>query len=148
MIAEALRDAVADDSVAAIVLRVDSPGGSVNGSETIWREVVRAREAGKPVVVSMGSVAGSGGYYVAMSADAIIANPGTVTGSIGVLTGKFITKGLKEKLGVGSTACAPTPMPTHGRVTNRSPTSSAILSRPRSTCITKTSCSGSPTGAI
>jgi len=101
VIADALRDAVADDSVAAIVLRVDSPGGSVNGSETIWREVVRAREAGKPVVVSMGAVAGSGGYYVAMSADAIIANPGTVTGSIGVLTGKFITRGLKEKLGVG-----------------------------------------------
>lgn len=102
VIAEALRDAVADDSVAAIVLRVDSPGGSVNGSETIWREVVRAREAGKPVVVSMGAVAGSGGYYVAMAADAIIANPGTITGSIGVITGKFITRGLKEKLGVAS----------------------------------------------
>lgn len=102
VIAEALRDAVADDSVAAIVLRVDSPGGSVNGSETIWREVIRAREAGKPVVASMGAVAGSGGYYVAMGADAIIANPGTITGSIGVLTGKFITRGLKEKLGVAS----------------------------------------------
>ncbi|MBB4853065.1 protease-4 [Mycobacteroides chelonae] len=102
VIAQALRDAVADDSVAAIVLRVDSPGGSVNGSETIWREVVRAREAGKPVVVSMGAVAGSGGYYVAMAADTIIANPGTITGSIGVITGKFITRGLKEKLGVAS----------------------------------------------
>ncbi|WP_078288375.1 signal peptide peptidase SppA [Mycobacterium sp. D16R24] len=102
VIAEALRDAVADDSVAAIVLRVDSPGGSVNGSETIWREVIRAREAGKPVVASMGAVAGSGGYYVAMGADAIIANPGTITGSIGVITGKFITRGLKEKLGVAS----------------------------------------------
>ncbi len=102
VIAEALRDAVADDSVAAIVLRVDSPGGSVNGSETIWREVIRAREAGKPVVASMGAVAGSGGYYVAMGADAILANPGTITGSIGVITGKFITRGLKEKLGVAS----------------------------------------------
>ncbi|MGL5445624.1 MAG: signal peptide peptidase SppA, partial [[Mycobacterium] stephanolepidis] len=102
VIAEALRDAVADDSVAAIVLRVDSPGGSVNGSETIWREVMRAREAGKPVVASMGAVAGSGGYYVAMGADAILANPGTITGSIGVITGKFITRGLKEKLGVAS----------------------------------------------
>ncbi|OBF26172.1 signal peptide peptidase SppA [Mycobacterium sp. ACS4331] len=100
-IAAALREAVADDRIAAIVLRVDSPGGSVSGSETIWREVVRAREAGKPVVASMGSVAASGGYYVSMAADEIVANPGTITGSIGVITGKLIARDLKDRLGVG-----------------------------------------------
>ena len=76
--------------MSAIVLRVDSPGGSVTASETIWREVTRARERGKPVVASMGSMAASGGYYVAMSADAIVANPATITGSIGVFTGKLV----------------------------------------------------------
>lgn len=100
-VAAALREAVADESVAAIVLRVDSPGGSVSGSETIWREVVRAREAGKPVVASMGSIAASGGYYVSMAADEIVANPGTITGSIGVITGKFVSRDLKTRLGVG-----------------------------------------------
>ena len=101
-IAAALRQAVSDDDIAAIVLRVDSPGGAVSASETIWREVVRARERGKPIVASMGSVAASGGYYVSMAADAIVANPGTITGSIGVVTGKFIAKDLKDRLGVGS----------------------------------------------
>lgn len=101
-IAAALREAAADDSVSAIVLRVDSPGGSVTASETIWREVKRARERGKPVVASMGAVAASGGYYVAMAADAIVANPGTITGSIGVITGKLIVRELKGRLGVGS----------------------------------------------
>lgn len=101
-IAAALREATADDEVAAIVLRVDSPGGSVTGSETIWREVVRAREAGKIVVASMGSVAASGGYYVSMAADEIVANAGTITGSIGVVTGKLISRELKDKLGIGS----------------------------------------------
>jgi protease IV len=101
-IAAALREAAADDDVVAIVLRVDSPGGSVTGSETIWREVVRARKAGTPVVASMGGVAASGGYYVSMSADAIVANPGTITGSIGVLTGKLVARDLKDRLGVGS----------------------------------------------
>ncbi|OIN79704.1 signal peptide peptidase SppA [Mycobacterium malmoense] len=101
-IAAALREAAADDSVSAIVLRVDSPGGSVTASETIWREVKRARERGKPVVASMGAVAASGGYYVAVSADAIVANPGTITGSIGVITGKLIVRELKGRLGVGS----------------------------------------------
>lgn len=84
------------------MLRVDSPGGSVTGSETIWREVVRAREAGKIVVASMGSVAASGGYYVSMAADEIVANAGTITGSIGVVTGKLISRELKDKLGIGS----------------------------------------------
>jgi protease-4 len=105
-IAAALREAAADDSVSAIVLRVDSPGGSVSGSETIWREVNRVRfpnnGAGKPVVASMGAVAASGGYYVSMSADAIVANAGTITGSIGVVTGKLVARELKDRLGVGS----------------------------------------------
>lgn len=101
-IAAALREAAASDDVAAIVLRVDSPGGLVTGSETVWREVNRARDGGKPVVASMGAVAASGGYYVAMGADAIVANPGTITGSIGVVTGKLIARELKDRLGVGS----------------------------------------------
>jgi protease IV len=101
-IAAALREAAADEGVSAIVLRVESPGGSVTGSETIWREVVRAREHGKPVVASMGAVAASGGYYVSMAADEIVANAGTITGSIGVVTGKLVSRELKDKLGVGS----------------------------------------------
>jgi protease IV len=101
-IAAALREVAADDSISAILLRVDSPGGSVTASETIWREVKRARERGKPVVVSMGAVAASGGYYVSMCADAIVANPGTITGSIGVITGKLVVRDLKERLGVAS----------------------------------------------
>lgn len=101
-IAAALREAAANDDVSAVVLRVDSPGGSVTGSETIWREVVRLREAGKPIVASMGAVAASGGYYVSMAADAIVANPGTLTGSIGVVTGKLVARELKERLGIGS----------------------------------------------
>ncbi|MDT7731147.1 MAG: protease, partial [Mycobacterium sp.] len=100
-IAAALREAAADDAVSAVVLRVDSPGGSVIGSETIWREVNRVRDGGKPVVASMGSVAASGGYYVSMSADAIVANAGTITGSIGVIAGKLVARELKDRLGVG-----------------------------------------------
>ncbi|AKN18128.1 protease IV, signal peptide peptidase [Mycobacterium haemophilum DSM 44634] len=101
-IAAALREVAADESVSAIVLRVNSPGGSVTASETIWREVKRARDRGKPVVVSMGAVAASGGYYVSAGADAIVANPGTITGSIGVITGKLVIRDLKGRLGVGS----------------------------------------------
>jgi protease-4 len=95
-IAAAIRVAAADDQAGAIVLRVNSPGGSYVASDTIWREVVRARAAGKPVVVSMSDVAASGGYYISMAADVIVAQPGTVTGSIGVLTGKPV---LGEALG-------------------------------------------------
>jgi protease-4 len=91
-IAAAFRGAVANKDVKAIVFRVNSPGGSYVASDTIWREVVNAKEAGKPVVVSMGNVAGSGGYFVAMSATKIVAQPGTVTGSIGVLAGKMLTR--------------------------------------------------------
>jgi protease IV len=103
-IAAALREAAADDSVSAIVLRVDSPGGSVTASETIWREVQRIRERDKPLVASMGSVAASGGYYITMGADAIVANPATITGSIGVITGKLVVRDLKDRLGVASDA--------------------------------------------
>ena len=101
-VAAALREAAADDEVSAVVLRVDSPGGAVTGSETIWREVGRVRAAGKPVVASMGGVAASGGYYVAMAADVIVANSGTITGSIGVVTGKLVARELRDRLGVGS----------------------------------------------
>ena len=94
----AIRDAVADPKVKAIVLRVDSPGGAVGASEAIWREASVARAAGRPVVASMGSVAASGGYYVAMGADRIVALPGTITGSIGVFSGKFVTAGLRRRL--------------------------------------------------
>ncbi|WP_131823655.1 S49 family peptidase, partial [Mycobacterium talmoniae] len=79
-----------------------TPRGSVTGSETIWRAVAKARESGKPVVASMGSVAASGGYYISAGADTIVANPGTITGSIGVMTGKLIARELKDRLGVGS----------------------------------------------
>ncbi|KAA1432611.1 signal peptide peptidase SppA [Mycolicibacter arupensis] len=101
-IAAALREAAADKDVSAIVLRVDSPGGSVTGSETIWRAVQQARESGKPVVASMGAVAASGGYYISAGTDTIVANPGTITGSIGVVTGKLVARRLKDRLGVGS----------------------------------------------
>lgn len=101
-IAPALREAAADDSVSAIVVRVNSPGGSVTASETLWREVKKARNRGKPVVASMGSVAASGGYYIAVAADAVVASPATITGSIGVLTGKLVIRDLLGRLGVGS----------------------------------------------
>ncbi len=100
----ALRSATADHRVKAIVLRVNSPGGSYVASDTIWRETVRAREAGKTVVVSMGEVAASGGYFIAMAADAIIAQPGTITGSIGVLSGKPVLGQALERAGVTSDA--------------------------------------------
>ncbi len=100
----AFRQAVRDDQVRAILFRIDSPGGSAVASETIWREVVFARERGKPVIVSMGDVAGSGGYYVAAPADKIVAEPATLTGSIGVLAGKLVIAGLLQKLGVTTDA--------------------------------------------
>jgi len=97
----ALRTAAAADEVAAVVLRVDSPGGSYVASDAIWREVRRTRETGMPVVVSMGPVAASGGYFVSMGADEIVAEPATVTGSIGVVGGKAVVSGLTERLGIG-----------------------------------------------
>jgi protease-4 len=99
-VAGAIRAAVQDDEVKAILFRVDSPGGSYVASDTIWREVVNARNAHKPVIVSMGNLAGSGGYFVAMAADKIVAQPGTITASIGVLGGKVLTSGLWDKVGL------------------------------------------------
>ena len=99
-VAGAIRAAAEDKDVKAILFRVDSPGGSYVASDTIWREVVRARQAGKPVIVSMGNLAGSGGYFVAMAADKIVAQPGTITASIGVLGGKMLTSGLWDKVGL------------------------------------------------
>jgi len=90
-----------DPSVKAIVVRVDSPGGDGSASDLIWRELTRARrEKGKPVVASMGDVAASGGYYVAVAADEIYAEPSTVTGSIGVFAGKFDLEELYRELGL------------------------------------------------
>lgn len=94
---EALRTAAGDDKVAAIVLRIDSPGGSAIASDLIWRETIRIE---KPIIASMGDVAGSGGYYIAMGADKIFAEPGTVTGSIGVVGGKVVLGGLYDKIGL------------------------------------------------
>lgn len=95
-----LRAVLEDDSARAVVLHVDSPGGSAVASDTIWREVCRVRDAGKPVVVSMGAYAASGGYYVACPADVIVALPATLTGSIGVFGGKFVVTGLLDRLGL------------------------------------------------
>ncbi len=95
-----LRAALRDDHARAVVLQVDSPGGSAVASDVIWREMVRLREAGKPVIVSMGDVAGSGGYYISCPADVILALPATITGSIGVLSGKFVVHELLERAGL------------------------------------------------
>lgn len=99
-ITRAIMQATDDVSIAAIVLRVDSPGGSPTASETIRRALVKAQEKGKKVVVSMGPVAASGGYWVATHADKIVASHGTITGSIGVVMGKFEASALWKKLGV------------------------------------------------
>jgi len=99
-VAGAFRAAREDSDVKAIVFRVDSPGGSYVASDTIWHETQLARKAGKPVIVTMGNLAGSGGYFVAMGADKIVAQPGTITASIGVLGGKLLTTGFWDKIGV------------------------------------------------
>jgi protease IV len=99
-VAEAIASAVEDPEVAAIVLRIDSPGGSYVASDAIWREVQLAREANKPLIVSMSNVAASGGYFVAAPAHKIVALPGTITGSIGVVSGKLVLTGLWDKLGI------------------------------------------------
>jgi protease IV len=96
-VAKELLDLVDDKSVDAVVFRVDSGGGSATASDQIWRAVERLQESGKKVVISMGSVAASGGYYVAAGADAIVSTRSTITGSIGVFGGKFaIADGLRE----------------------------------------------------
>jgi signal peptide peptidase SppA, 36K type len=96
----ALRAATNDEHVRAVVLHIDSPGGSAVASDTIWREVCRVRDAGKPVVVSMGEAAASGGYYIACPADVIVALPSTLTGSIGVFGGKMVVRELFDRLGL------------------------------------------------
>jgi protease-4 len=98
-VVEEIKGYVKDSSVRAIVLRVDSPGGGVVPSQEIYNEVKKAR-AVKKVVVSMGSVAASGGYYISAPADRIVANPGTITGSIGVIMVVPNLKGLLEKVGI------------------------------------------------
>jgi protease-4 len=101
-LSKAIRAAAGDKDVRAIVLRVDSPGGSVSASDQILDAVKKAQAAGKPVVVSMGDVAASGGYYISLSANRIVAEPGTITGSIGVLTGKVSIDRSLALAGVGS----------------------------------------------
>lgn len=108
-VAEALHAAVDDSKIAGIIFRVDSPGGSYVAADAIWREVLRAQERGKILVVSMGSVAASGGYFVAAPAAAIVAEPATLTGSIGVFSGKFVIKDLLAKLGITVDSVAGTP---------------------------------------
>lgn len=99
-VAQAFADAVEDKSIKAILFRIDSPGGSYVASDIVWREVRRASAAGKPVIVSMGATAASGGYFVAMGADSIVAQPATITGSIGVYGGKLVTEKLWASLGI------------------------------------------------
>jgi protease IV len=105
---ESIRQARRDSSLRAIVLRIDSPGGSAAASDAIWRELMIARKdrADRPIVASMSDLAASGGYYIALPAEVIVAQPSTLTGSIGIFGGKIVTGGVYEKLGanIGSTS--------------------------------------------
>jgi len=96
----AFAEAAEDPDVASIVFRIDTPGGAPSAAESIRRAIVKAQEKGKPVVISMSSYAASGGYWLAAPADKIVAQPGTLTGSIGVFGGKFVLAGLWDKIGV------------------------------------------------
>ncbi|MDP4503060.1 signal peptide peptidase SppA [Nonomuraea turcica] len=100
-ISAAFRAARRDEHIKAVVFRVDSPGGSYVASDTVWREVSLTRKV-KPVIVSMGDLAASGGYFVSMAADVIVAQPGTLTGSIGVYGGKPVFSELLGKMGINS----------------------------------------------
>ena len=95
-----LRELREDPTIDGVIFRVDSPGGSAVGSDMIWREIRLLEEAGKPVIVSMSGVAGSGGYYISMGARRIVCQPSTITGSIGVIFGKFDLSGLYDWLGM------------------------------------------------
>jgi protease-4 len=97
----ALRSAVKDDNVKAVVIRIDSPGGSALASEVMWQAARHAAEK-KPVIISIGSMAASGGYYLASAGDHIFADPSAIVGSIGVVGGKFVFKDLYEKIGLTS----------------------------------------------
>jgi len=96
----AFKDAVANPDIKAILFRIDSPGGAYPAADDIYHTVTEARAAGKPVVVSMGNVAASGGYFGAMAADKIVAQPGTITGSIGVFAGKLALQDTFKKVGM------------------------------------------------
>ena len=98
-----IRTALRDDNVKAIVVRIDSPGGSALASEVMWQALRRAAES-KPVIISIGSMAASGGYYLASAGDYIYADPSAIVGSIGVVGGKFVTKDLFDKIGLGTEA--------------------------------------------
>ena len=108
--AQLLREARQDDDIRAVVLRIDSPGGSVLASEQIYREVLALKKDGKPVVVSMSDVAASGGYYIAAAADQIIASPNTITGSIGVFAGVPTFSRSLAKLGINVDGVGTTPL--------------------------------------
>jgi protease-4 len=95
-----IEDVLDDSSVRAVILRVNSPGGSVSASDQIWYQVGKLSDAGLPVIASFGGLAASGGYYVACAADQIIAEPTTITGSIGVIAQTFIVSDLLSKVGV------------------------------------------------
>ncbi|MCS7307769.1 MAG: signal peptide peptidase SppA [Aquificaceae bacterium] len=99
-----VQQAKEDKSIKALVLRVDSPGGSVGASQEIYRSLEEFKSSGKPLVVSMGNVSASGGYYISSPADVIFANPGTITGSIGVIVQHTEVKDLLEKVGIKTTA--------------------------------------------
>jgi protease-4 len=105
---DSIRLARRDGSLRAIVIRIDSPGGSATASDAIWRELMIARNdrADRPIVASMSDLAASGGYYIALPAEVIVAQPSTLTGSIGIFGGKIVTGGVYEKLGanIGSTS--------------------------------------------
>jgi protease-4 len=101
-VAAALEQVRKRTDVAALIVRVTSPGGSVLGSDLIWREIARTRET-KPVVVSFGDVAASGGYYVALAGNSVLAEAGTITGSIGVIAGRANLRGLYDRIGVSKT---------------------------------------------
>lgn len=100
-LSQAILEAAEDPNIDAIVLRIDSPGGSALASELIWRAIARARAMGTPVIASFSDVAASGGYYVASGADVIVSDPGTLTGSIGVFALRPVIGGLLEKLEIG-----------------------------------------------
>jgi protease-4 len=103
-VGKALVDAATDPEISAILFRIDSPGGSALASDVVWRATQIAREQGKPLVVSFSDVAASGGYYIAAGADAIVASPGTITGSIGVVVLRPVIAGLLSKLDIGFAA--------------------------------------------
>ena len=108
--AQLLRAARLDNDIRAVVLRIDSPGGSVLASEQIYREVQALKQDGKPVVVSMSDVAASGGYYIAAPADQIIASPNTITGSIGVFASIPTFSRSLAKIGINVDGVGTTPL--------------------------------------